>query len=53
MGEEERKWVEFDAEVLETAMRFVREGCEDNFERDDEIWEVYGAWCVDKGILPR
>jgi hypothetical protein len=31
---------------------FVREGCEVGFDRDVERWEMYGAWCTNKGILP-
>jgi hypothetical protein len=38
---------------LETTFWFVREGCEVGFDRDVERWEMYGAWCTNKGILPR
>jgi hypothetical protein len=50
---EERQWVEFDAEVLETTNWFVSEGCEDSFWEGCGDMEMYGAWCVNKGNLPR
>jgi hypothetical protein len=50
---EDRQWLEFDAEVVETTNWFVREGCEDSFWEGCGDMEMYGAWCVNKGNLPR
>jgi hypothetical protein len=53
MDEEEGKRVEFDVEVLEVIIWFVREECKEGFEMEVERWGMNGAWCVDKGVPPK
>jgi hypothetical protein len=40
-------------EVLGTTIWCIKGGCKDGFERAVKRWEIYGAWCVDKGIVTR
>jgi hypothetical protein len=53
MENEERRKVEFDAEILGVTAWHVREGCREDFQTQAEKKGMIGAWYVPKGVPPR